>query len=334
MVDDYAPWRSLAASLLEEEPGLRIVGEAADGLEAVQIAQQLQPDLILLDIGLPTLNGISAARRIKEVSPGSKILFVSENRSRDIAEEALRTGAHGYVVKSAAQRELSAAVEAVLQGKQFVSGSLTGPAFGDPENEHTANHRRLGRVANARLSNVEAIRRHEVVFYSDDRRLLHEATQFIGAALRAGNAAIVVATEPHRESLLSQLQGQGVDVGVAIKHGRYLSLEATDALSPFMVDDALDAVRFMESFGNLIEMATKAAVSEHPRVAVFGEGSHLLWLQGKTRAALEDEKLCNQLTRLYDVDILCAYSADRVQSRMNDHDFQQICAEHSAVYSC
>jgi len=95
------------------------------GLEAVRQAQQVQPDLILLDIGPPTLNGIEAARRIRQVSLASKILFVSENRSRDVAVEALRTGAEGYVVKSDAASELLPAVEAVLQGKQFVSASLS-----------------------------------------------------------------------------------------------------------------------------------------------------------------------------------------------------------------
>jgi DNA-binding NarL/FixJ family response regulator len=101
-------------------------------LKRFQIAQQLQPDLILLDIGLPTLNGIEAARRIREVSPKSRILFVSENRSPEIADEAFRTGACGYVVKAAATSELLPAVEAVLQDKRFVSVSLTGPGLRDP----------------------------------------------------------------------------------------------------------------------------------------------------------------------------------------------------------
>jgi len=82
--------------------------------------------LILLEIGLPTLNGIEAARRIRQVSPTSKILFVSENRSLDIAEEALGTGAGGYVVKSDARSELLPAVKAVLEGKRFISASLAG----------------------------------------------------------------------------------------------------------------------------------------------------------------------------------------------------------------
>jgi DNA-binding NarL/FixJ family response regulator len=119
---------SVYAGLTARAPGLKPGDEAmlSDGLEAVQQAQQLQPDLILLDIGLPTLNGIEAARRIREVSPASKILFVSENRSVDIAEEALNIGAGGYVVKSDATSDLLPAVKAVLEGKRFISASLAG----------------------------------------------------------------------------------------------------------------------------------------------------------------------------------------------------------------
>src|ERR1700758_3325337 len=126
LIDDYEPWRRFLCSSLQKETELQVIGEAADGLEAVQKAEELQPDLILLDIGLPTLNGIEAARRVREVSPTSKILFVSENRSPDIAEEALGTGAGGYVVKSDARSELLPAVKAVLEGERFISGSLAG----------------------------------------------------------------------------------------------------------------------------------------------------------------------------------------------------------------
>ena len=126
VVDDSEPWRRFISTTLRKRPELRVISEASDGLEAVQQAQQLQPDLILLDIGLPTLNGIEAARRICTVSPQSKILFVCENRSVDVAEEALRNGAGGYVVKSDAASELLPAVKAVLEGKRFISASLAG----------------------------------------------------------------------------------------------------------------------------------------------------------------------------------------------------------------
>jgi DNA-binding NarL/FixJ family response regulator len=126
VVDDYEPWHGFISTTLRKEPGLEIIARVSDGLEAVQKAEELQPDLILLDIGLPTLNGIEAARRIRLVSPASKILFVSENRSPDLAAKAFSNGVGGYVLKSDAASELLPAIRAVLEGKRFISASLAG----------------------------------------------------------------------------------------------------------------------------------------------------------------------------------------------------------------
>jgi len=332
VVDDYEPWRRFVSSTLQKQPGFQVIGEVSDGLEAVQQAQQLRPDLILLDIGLPTLNGIEAARRILEVSPASKILFVSDHRSVDLAEESLRTGAGGYVVKSDGGSELLAAVEAVLQGKQFVSASLSRHRLTDHTHEHTTdNPQRV--VAPVRLKNVEIAGHHVAGFYLDDRRLLDDLTQFAGAALKGGNAAIVAATEPHRDSLLPRLQAYGLDIGAAMEQGRYVALDAADALSTFMVNGMPDPVLFMKVFGNLILTAANAAKVERPRVAIFGECVHLLWAEGSAEAAIQMEKFGNQLVKRYDVDILCGYSLRSGQGGMDEHTFQRICAEHSVVHS-
>lgn len=125
VVDDYEPWRRFIASALKKRPELQIVGEGTDGIEAIEKTQALQPDLILLDIGLPKLNGIKAALRIRKCAPKARILFFTENSSPDIAEEALRTG-DGYIIKAGAAQELLPAVEAVLRGGQFVSALLGG----------------------------------------------------------------------------------------------------------------------------------------------------------------------------------------------------------------
>src|SRR5271157_3766281 len=89
VVDDYEPFRRFICSTLANRPELQIVAEASDGLEAVHKAEELQPDLIVLDVGLPTLNGIEAARRIRRLSSESKILFVSQESSTDVVQEAL-----------------------------------------------------------------------------------------------------------------------------------------------------------------------------------------------------------------------------------------------------
>src|SRR5437667_9947306 len=139
VVADYEPWRRFVSTRLHKQPELQVMGQALDGLEAVRQAQQLHPDLILLDIGLPSLKGIEAARRLRELSPKSKLLCISENRSWDIAEEALRIGDGGYVVKSDAAGELLPAVEAVLRGKRYVSASLAGHDLNDHKDERAAD---------------------------------------------------------------------------------------------------------------------------------------------------------------------------------------------------
>jgi DNA-binding NarL/FixJ family response regulator len=109
---------------------MRIVGVASDGLAAVLKAEELHPDVILLDVGLPKITGIEAARRIRKVAPQSKILFLSQGVDVDVARVSLSDG-HGYVVKSDANNELFAAVEAVMLGKKFVSRRLASPIFAE-----------------------------------------------------------------------------------------------------------------------------------------------------------------------------------------------------------
>jgi DNA-binding NarL/FixJ family response regulator len=129
VVDDFEPFRQFVCATLGERNDLQIVGEAADGLEAVQKAVELKPDLILMDIGLPSLNGLEAARRILELVPESKIIFLSQESSAELVQEALDLGAWGYVVKAKAASGLMLAVDAVILGKKFVSDPMTNQEF-------------------------------------------------------------------------------------------------------------------------------------------------------------------------------------------------------------
>jgi DNA-binding NarL/FixJ family response regulator len=126
VVDDFKDWRLTVCSILEQSQELLVVGEASDGAEAVQKAQELQPDLIVLDVGLPKLSGIEAAPRISELAPGSKILFLSQDNDAGTVQAALGTGACGYVHKLSAGTQLLNAVAAVLQGQRFITGGISG----------------------------------------------------------------------------------------------------------------------------------------------------------------------------------------------------------------
>jgi DNA-binding NarL/FixJ family response regulator len=130
VVDDHEPFRRFVSSTLREQTNLEITGEAQAGLVAIHQAKTLQPDLILLDIGLPRLSGVEAARRIGELALNARIVFLTLDSSADVVQEALNVGAWGYVVKTQAGQELLMAVESVGQAKQFVSSGLDG--HGDP----------------------------------------------------------------------------------------------------------------------------------------------------------------------------------------------------------
>ncbi len=123
VVDDFEPFRRLVHSILAPRPELQIVGEASDGLEALQKAVELKPDLILLDIALPSLNGIETGRKIHELVPESKIIFLSQESAAEVVQVALDLGAWGYVVKTQAGSQLLNAVESVISGRRFVTNS-------------------------------------------------------------------------------------------------------------------------------------------------------------------------------------------------------------------
>ena len=124
VVDDHELARRGIRSVLSSDASLDVVWEAADGEEAVKRAAEFRPTIILLDITLPGMSGIQAARRIRVVSPDSRIIFLSQHDSISIAKDALSAGAQGYVVKSDAGLDLLTAIQAVHEGREFVSRTL------------------------------------------------------------------------------------------------------------------------------------------------------------------------------------------------------------------
>jgi DNA-binding NarL/FixJ family response regulator len=314
ITDDYADWRRQVRLVLQARPEWQVIAEAADGLEAVAKAQGVKPDVILLDIGLPQLNGIEAARRMQRLSPRSKIIFLSQNNDLDIVRAALSTGARGYVRKTDVKKELIPAIDAVLRGEQFVSSSIKGHEFTDTAGEKPPH-------------------RHEVHFYSDDALLLDTYARFIAVALKSGRAAIAVISQSRSAGLLSRLKAQGLDVDAATQQGTYIQLDASKMLSTFMVNDMPDATRFFPVVGGLTEAAAKAARQQDYGVVACGECSPLLWAEGKAEAAIRVEQLFDELGKTFGMDILCGYALSDFHGKEDEHVFQRICAEHSAVHS-
>ncbi len=314
VVDDYEPWRQHITSTLRKHPIWQIAAEAANGFDAVQKALAIAPDLILLDIGLPVLDGLQAARRILARHPASKILFVSEHRSRDIVEAALACGACGYVVKSDIARDLLPAMTAAIEGKRFVSATAAASIAPAP-------------VADLVLGTP---RRHEAGFYSNEPALVDGYAEFAASALEAGTTCVVVTSDSRRTALERVLRARGLDIDAAVRNKRYVAVEAGETLAGIMVEGWPDEGRFLAAATSLLKGMT-ASTTERPRLAACGECAPLLWRQGRGEAAVRLEHLWDEFARTHGVDIFCAYSL-RVPSRGEDSRiFQRICAEHSAI---
>ena len=293
VVEDHAPFRRLICTELQRRAEFQTI-EAADGLEAVQKAEELQPDLILLDINLPKLHGFEVAKQIPRLAPHARLLFMSQESLSDIVRKALSLGARGYIRKLSAGTDLLPAIDAVLAGQRFVSSSL---AFIEP-------------------ADAPAPHRHEILFCSDDAAVVDGFTRFMAAALNAADGVIALVTKSHRTRLLQALRTQGVDIDGAIERGTLLSFDADVAPNP---------IRFLEAINGMREAATKAGKA-HPRVAFCGERAGRLWAAGRTAEAVQLEQLCGELA--HDVDILCAYPVPYTE---DDQMLTRICAEHTVV---
>jgi len=306
VVEDFPEIRRAVCSLLRTREEFQ-VGLASDGLEALQKAEELQPQLILLDIGLPKLNGMEVARRVRNLAPSAKVLFLSVESDPDLVSEALRLGS-GYVHKPRVESDLLRAIEAVLKGETFVSPNL------EPN----------GRT--------DAPRRHELLFWSTESILLESFARFIANALETGNAAIVIATVSHRESLVQRLRAGGIDVDSAGRRGSYVSLDAAEMLLKIMSDGVPDVKQFFESLCALAEAAGNATKKEDPTIAICCECVDLLRAVGNTRAAIQLEKAGQDLIQEHNVEMLCAYRSSRFGDGNDKQALSSICAGHTAVH--
>src|SRR5579863_6007759 len=172
---------------------------------------------------------------------------------------------------------------------------------------------------------------HVVQFYGEDGFLLDELSRFIGTALGAGEAAVVIATREHREGLAARLNAWGLDTTKAIAQGRYITLDAAETLAKITAGGWPDAVRFAEVVGGVIARVSALSDGEPRHIAAFGEMVALLWAEGKADAAIRLEQLWNGLAQTYSFSLRCAYPMSGFCREEHGELLLKVCAEHSAV---
>ena len=307
LVEDHEPFRAVLRELLQRRQGVQIVGESADGLDAIRQAEACRPDVVMLDIGLPSLNGIEAADGIRGVAPGAKVIFVTNESSLEVVEHVFRRGAHGYVYKPRIERDMLSVFDAIVRGSRFVSGGLERIAQGDGLSSH----------------------RHDVLFWSSETVLVAACSRFVASALQEGKAVMVVLTEEHERSVQRSLQASQVDVALAIRQGRYIPVNVAEMLANVIVDGAPDSERFLEAAGSIVTAAAQRATAARSKVAAVGEGSATIWARGDLGAAIQLEHLVDEIARMYHVDSLCAYPVAARGEMLRA--VRALCAEHTCV---
>ena len=173
---------------------------------------------------------------------------------------------------------------------------------------------------------------HGVQFYSAEKFLIDELSRYVSYALHAGDSAIVVATQDHREALVQSLMASGLEMITATEQGRYIALDAAQLLQTFMIEGWPDQERFAASVGSVIQRAVSATkCGTTPRVAIYGEMVALLWEQGKPEAAIRLEQLWNELARVQSFSLFCAYPMSSFGHERDADLLLKVCGEHSAV---
>ena len=172
---------------------------------------------------------------------------------------------------------------------------------------------------------------HAVQFYQDEHLLIEELTRLIGTSLVSGDAAIVVATKPHREALERSLAARGLNTDSATAEGRYVALDVAEVLAQIMRGQMPDPEQFATILGGTIAKAQAASIAAEPCTVIFGEMVAILWTEGKVEAAIRIEELWNSLAEQHSFSLRCAYPMDGFHQDAHGELFMKVCAAHSAV---
>ena len=203
IVDDHQIIREGLRSLLEHEADIKVVGDASTGRAAVKLAGELWPDVIVMDVGMPDLNGIDATRQINAAFPSPRVIALSMHADRRFATEMLKAGARGYVLKEAAFEELAAAIRAVMDGKVFLSPRVAGVVVDDYVNAFRSSSGTSGHVAGAGPEDPSSAfsklstREREVLQLMAEGRSTKEIARDLGVSVKT--------VETHRRQLMEKL---------------------------------------------------------------------------------------------------------------------------------
>jgi len=320
LVEDHEGFRSYVRSALLQRKELELVGVAGDGLEAVEKCRELQPDIVLMDIGLPRLNGLDAARRILAEFPQCRIVFLTQEHAPEILEEALKLGASGYVLKTRAARDLFPAMQTARHGPPFVSSDGVSRTVAQP----AATSSRGNTVTQPAPAFTHS---HEVHIYPDEEFFVAGLASFITRSLSAQKAVLAFFTEQRGQKILAAVERSGIDVKALVAEGRFVLRQVSDLATELLLQGQTDRASLVAESVEIVENMVKANPGR--RVCVCGECVTNLFSSGRADAAVVLETIWDDLARRYYLEAFCAYLL--ADARQDAAAYEQIRAAHSLV---
>jgi len=327
LVEDHEAFRSFLHSVLIEQEDWELVGEVGDGLVGVRTCVELQPDLVLLDIGLPGLNGMQVARRIRKFVPACKIVFLTQQGSPEMVEAALELGAAAYVLKAHTASDLVPAMIAARDGRQFVTSAIG-------LRKYTANPHLPLEIASTHQQTPQpapGAMAHEMHVFPNHPSLESGLASCIERSLKAGKNVLALIAPRHRKGIMDALQANGVDIEASIAAGRLVPADVAEFLPQFMVNGRVDRERLLAVATELVETLERL----RPGAGIYacGEVAPTLWALGDGEAAAEVERVWDEIGKRHSMEIYCTYLADDALCARDPDCYQQLCAVHSHVAS-
>ena len=313
IVDDHELLRRTIRSFLETHPDYHVCGEASDGTEAIEKVRQLHPDLVLMDINMPRMDGLEATRIIRSEAPNCDVVIVTQNDMAIAREQARSVNAKGAVAKCNLTRDLLP----IMRGVKMENNS----SFDTTKDLASQGEPWCG------LLNGAAPRDHIVQLYQDQQFLNRAVCRFAAAAIANGEGVILVPTVAHWDAFRPRLESEGVDVKAAEKRGQLTVVDADNLLPTFMRDGMPDSPVFLGLAQSVVSQAR--GDGRYPKVRWWGEMVNILWERGDVAASMQLEDQFDQLAYEQDIAIFCSFLMDNFDGDVHARMLPRLGENHS-----